>query len=115
MEGSFSCLPNWADEEDWVNVRTNHLDEISKISEESLYTDLDMENNDSESTRTDSFLSSEFYILEEHSNSSRIMLESNVLESDDEIVVTSTNGNALLANILFRILYLDGRSNFLKR
>ncbi|GKA46781.1 mitogen-activated protein kinase kinase kinase 18-like protein [Tanacetum coccineum] len=113
MEGSFSCLPDWADEEDWVNVRTNHLDGISKISEESLYTDLDMENNDSESTRTDSFLSSEFYILEEHSNSSRIMLESNVLESDDEIVVTRSinfknmiNDICLLINSNFVFLLL---------
>ncbi|PWA48988.1 hypothetical protein CTI12_AA485140 [Artemisia annua] len=88
MEGSSLCLPNWADEEDWINVRTNHIDEISKISEQSLYTDLHVENDVSESTHTDSFSVSDFYVLEEHSNSSRIMLESNVVEIDDAIVVS---------------------------
>ncbi|XP_071694330.1 mitogen-activated protein kinase kinase kinase 18 [Rutidosis leptorrhynchoides] len=46
-----SCLPNWFDEEDWIIVRSNHVDESLKLFEYMVSMDLD---ESSESTRVES-------------------------------------------------------------
>ncbi|MFS7984889.1 putative mitogen-activated protein kinase kinase kinase STE-STE11 family [Helianthus anomalus] len=80
-----SCLRNWVDEEDWITVRCDHVEENSNVTYENSYTDSGMEDDNSESTRTDS----ELYVEAEFSDSVRIIVESNVLETSDANVVNS--------------------------
>ncbi|GKC04656.1 mitogen-activated protein kinase kinase kinase 18-like protein [Tanacetum coccineum] len=86
MEGSISCLPTWVDEEDWINVRTNHMDESVTPLEENLY--VNVEDDVSESTHIDSVLVSELYVEIELSNPFTMMLGSNVTESSGANVVS---------------------------
>ncbi|KVI10332.1 hypothetical protein Ccrd_011288 [Cynara cardunculus var. scolymus] len=72
--GTSSCLPNWVEEDDWITVRINDIDESSRISEHDLYIDLfDVVDDESESTRTDSFWFSDLYVEDELSSSVRMM------------------------------------------
>ncbi|KAI3810059.1 hypothetical protein L1987_19666 [Smallanthus sonchifolius] len=80
-----SCLPNWVEGEDWITVRSNHMDESSNVSHENLFTDADMEDGNGESTRSES----ELYVEEGFSISVRFVLESNVLETCGASVVNS--------------------------
>nr|XP_043618955.1 mitogen-activated protein kinase kinase kinase 18-like [Erigeron canadensis] len=88
VEGSTSSLSKWSDEEDWITVRMNHIDEISKISEQVLDTNVDLEDVDSEPTYSDLFLVSEFDVLEEMSNSFQMMLGSDLVETSSSASVT---------------------------
>ncbi|KAI3768989.1 hypothetical protein L6452_00085 [Arctium lappa] len=89
VEGSGipSCLPNWVDEEDWIIVRINDMDESLRISKQNLCIDLDVEEDDSESTRIDSFWFLDLYVEDEVSRYVRMMLGSYAFETIDDASV----------------------------
>ncbi|KAM0063527.1 putative mitogen-activated protein kinase kinase kinase STE-STE11 family [Helianthus debilis subsp. tardiflorus] len=69
VEATPSCLPNWVDEDNWITVRTNHIDD---------------DDDDDESSCEDLFLFSDLY-EEDYLLSVRMMLGSDV---DVSVVVT---------------------------
>ncbi|KAL8205609.1 hypothetical protein R6Q57_009160 [Mikania cordata] len=79
-----SSMPKWVDEEDWITVRCNQVDEDSKASH-----DADMEDYDSESTRSESESISELYEQEGFSISVRIVVEYSELETSVASIVGS--------------------------
>ncbi|KAI3675622.1 hypothetical protein L1987_85213 [Smallanthus sonchifolius] len=85
-----SCLPNWVEGEYWITVRSNDVDdESSNVSHENLFTDAEMEDGNSESTRSEYDSISELYVEEGVSFSVRIVIESNVVETSCASVVNS--------------------------
>ncbi|KAI3768988.1 hypothetical protein L6452_00084 [Arctium lappa] len=105
--GTPSCLPNWVDEEDWITVRINDMDESLRISEQNLYTDLDVEDDDSESTRIDSFWVSDLYVEDELSSSVGMMLGSDVGVSRFLDCKNMNNDKCFLINSNLRFVLLD--------
>ncbi|KAI3810056.1 hypothetical protein L1987_19663 [Smallanthus sonchifolius] len=105
VEAAPSCLTNWVEDEDWITVRVNHIDETSKISQPNLYFgdddddddddddgdgdgDGDGGGGDDESTGAELFLISNSYV-EDYSWSVRMMLGSDVDVSSGASVVVS--------------------------
>nr|XP_043618960.1 mitogen-activated protein kinase kinase kinase 18-like [Erigeron canadensis] len=123
VETSPSCLPNWVEENDWIAVRISHIDEIAKISEHDLYTDVDVEDNeDIDLSHTYSISGLEIDVLEEMSNSFMVMVGSDVDETSSAIVVAPSfldcknmiNDNRLQIDSILRcfyIVYLENKSH----
>ncbi|KAL4554763.1 hypothetical protein LXL04_037366 [Taraxacum kok-saghyz] len=90
-----SCLPIWVEEEEWINVRTNDIDNV------------ELEEVNTELTRMESVLEEESF-----SSSIRTMLESSVVEISGASVIVSRFLDCTNMNNNNYCLFIDSNLSF---